>query len=134
MRDTRIPAQIDAQGLQTYEMARTKSFSYSALNLRALSTLATVAQPLGIDLYQPSKPGAPGILTAVDALLPYDPRHPWPREQIEKNREDSVCPALYSAVGYTHDAKYSEALKRFQCKATAKDEIIALGNKDKQEP
>jgi hypothetical protein len=128
VRDTRIPEQIDAKGLQKYEMVRTKSFSYSALNLYALSTMATVAQPLGIDLYQPSKPGAPGILTAVNALLPYDPEHPWPHEQIEKNREDSVCPALYAAVGYTHDAKYTDALKRFRCEATAKDEIIALGN------
>src|SRR5579883_2945217 len=103
VRDTRIPEQIDAIGLQKYEMVRTKSFSYSALNLYALSTMATVAHPLGIDLYQPSKPGAPGILTAVNALLPYDPEHPWPHEQIEKNREDSFCPALYAAVGYTHD-------------------------------
>jgi len=109
-------------------MVRTKSFSYSALNLRALSTLATVAQPLGIDLYQPSKPGAPGILTAVDALLPYDPQHPWPHEQIEKNREDSVCPAVYFAAGYTHDPKYTDGLKRFECETTAQYEIIALGN------
>ena len=128
VRDTRIPEQIDAKGLQKYEMVRTKSFSYSALNLRALSTLATVAQPLGIDFYQPSKPGAPGILTAVDALLPYDPQHPWPHEQIEKNREDSVCPALYFAAGYTHDPKYTDALKRFECETTAQYEIIALGN------
>lgn len=128
VRDTRIPEQIDAKGLQKYEMVRTKSFSYSALNLRALSTLATVAQPLGIDLYQPSKPGAPGILTAVDALLPYDPQHAWPHEQIEKNREDSVCPALYFAAGYTHDPKYTDALKRFECETTAQYEIIALGN------
>ena len=32
------------------------------------------------------------------------------------------------AVGYTHDPRYTDALKRFQCEATAKDEIIALGN------
>ena len=76
VRDIRIPEQIDAEGLQKYEMARTKSFSYSALNLRTLTTLATVAQPLGIDLYQPAKHGAPGILTAVDALLPYDASAP----------------------------------------------------------
>ena len=128
VRDTRIPAQIDAKGLQKYELVRTKSFSYSALNLRGLMTMATVARPLGIDLYQPSNPGAPGILTAVDALLPYDPQHPWPHEQIEKNREDSACPALYLAAGYTHDPKYTDGLKRFACETSAEYAIMALGN------
>jgi hypothetical protein len=128
VRDHRIPDEIDAQGMQQYEMARTKSFSYSALNLHALSVLTSIAAPLGIDLYQPIKPGAPGILTAVDALLPYDPQHPWPHEQIEANREDSVCPALFYAAGYTHDAKYVDAEKRFECKTTAESAIIGLGN------
>ena len=128
VRDHRIADEIDAQGMQKYEMARTKSFSYSALNLHALSVLASIAAPLGIDLYLPSGPGAPGILTAVDALLPFDPSHPWPHEQIEANREDSVCPALFYAAGYTHNAKYVDAEKRFECKMTAESAIIARGD------
>ena len=55
-------------------------------------------------------------------------QHPWPHEQIEANREDSICPAIYSAAGYTHDPKYKDGLKRFDCKSTAKYEIVALGN------
>ncbi len=128
VRDVRIPEEIDAQGMQQYEMARTKSFSYSALNLHALTTLAAVAEPLGIDLYRSSKPDAPGILTAIDALLPFDKQHPWPHEQIEKDREDSICPALNYAVGQTHDPKYADGLKRFACESTAEGEIVALGN------
>jgi hypothetical protein len=128
VREVRIPEQIDAQGLQKYEMARTKSFSYSALNLHALTVLATLAQPLGIDLWQPLKPDAPGILTALDALLPYDKAHPWPHQQIEANREDSVCPALFYAVGQTHDAKYVDGVKRFDCKVEAFDAVVMLGD------
>jgi hypothetical protein len=123
VRDRRIPEEVDAKGMQKYEMARTKSFSYSALNLRALTVLAAVAAPLGIDLYEVK----PGILAAIDALLPYDAQHPWPYEQIEKDREDSVCPALFYAVGKTHDAKYADGLKRFECKASASDLIVELG-------
>jgi hypothetical protein len=129
VRDQRIPDEIAADGLQKYEMARTKSFSYSAMNLHALATLATIAQPLGIDLWKPAQPGGPGILTAIEALLPYDANHPWPHEQIEANREDSICPALYFAVGYTHDPKYTDGLNRFHCKATAEDLIISIGDK-----
>jgi len=128
VRDHRIPDEIDAQGMQKYEMERTKSFSYSALNLHALTVLATIAAPLGIDLYTSGKAGAPGILTALDALLPYDPQHPWPHEQIEANREDSICPALFYAAGHTHDAKYVDAEKRFECKITAESSIIAAEN------
>ena len=128
VRDQRIPDQIAADGLQKYEMVRTKSFSYSAMNLHALSLLAAMAQPLGIDLWQPSKPGGATILHAVDALLPYDARHPWPHQQIVANLEDSICPALYYAIGHTHDSKYVDGVKRFDCKTTAEDQIISLGN------
>lgn len=127
VRDERIPNEIDATGMQKYEMARTKSFSYSTMNLHALAVLAALAHPLGIDLYRPIRTGAAGILTAIDALLPYDPQHPWPHEQIEQNRENSICPALYYAAGQTHDPKYVTAEKRFECKVTAEYKIIGLG-------
>ena len=124
----RIPDQIDAQGMQKYEMARTKSFSYSAFNLEALTAFAATVAPLGIDLYKPVTPGAPGILTAIDALLPYDSKHPWPHEQIVPDLESSLCPALVLAGAHTHDAKYIDAQKRFECKSTAVTIIESLGN------
>jgi hypothetical protein len=127
VRDVRIPDEIGPDGLQKYEMARTKSFSYSAMNLHALTTLASMAEPVGLDLWQPSKPGGPTILLAIDALLPYDAHHPWPHEQIEAGREDSICPALSYALGHTHDARYQDGLKRFQCEPTVKDQIVQMG-------
>ncbi len=122
--DHRIPLQIDAKGLQKYEMARTKSFSYSAMNLHGLTLLATMARPLGLDLYKPKTSGGPGILTAINALVPCDRLHAWPFEQIQKDREDSLCPALYYAFGRTHESVYSDALKRFECKLTAAYALI----------
>lgn len=119
VKNERIPSEIDASGMQKYEMIRTKSFSYSAMNLQALSLLAVIARPLRIDLYKPVKPGAPGILTAVNALMPYDPQHKWPHPQVEPAREDSFCSALVLAEAYTHDPKYVDALQRFACKKTA---------------
>lgn len=130
VRDERIPNQIDANGLQKYELARTKSFSYSAMNLHALTTLAFMGERLGVDLWHPApaRPGGPTILKAIDALLPYDAGHPWPHQQIVPNLEDSICPALFYAVGYTHEAKYTDALKRFACKASAEDLVVSLGS------
>jgi hypothetical protein len=128
VRDHRIPDQIDAQGMQKYELARTKSFHYSAFNLQALTLFAATVAPLGIDLYQPVTPGGPSILTAIDALLPYDSKHPWPHEQVVPGQEDNLCPALVLAAGHTHDAKYIDAQKRFECKRTAVTMIESFGN------
>jgi hypothetical protein len=118
VRDQRIPSQFDAQGMQKYELARTNSFSYSAFNLDALTNLAAIVAPTGIDLYKPVKPGAPGILTGIDALLPYDAQHLWPHDQISKGKEDSLCPALIRTAAHTQGAKYAEAERRFDCKQT----------------
>ena len=98
---------------------RTNSFSYSAFNLEALTTVGEIVAPLGEDLYKPVQPGAPGILTGINALLPYDAQHPWPHDQITKGLENSLCPALVRASAHTHEAKYADAQKRFACRQTA---------------
>jgi len=125
VRTERIPAQIPADGLQPLEMVRTQSFSYSAFNLEALTLASITAQQLGVDLFQPVKTGAPGLLTALDALLPYDAQHKWPHEQITDHKEGTLCPALIIAAAHTHDAKYTDALQRFACKPTAAQMIQA---------
>jgi hypothetical protein len=84
-----------------------------------LTTVDEIVAPLGEDLCKPVKPGAPGILTGIDALLPYDKQHPWPHEQITSGLEGSLCPALVRAAAHTQEAKYVEAQKRFACKTTA---------------
>ena len=117
--DVRIPSQIDAAGMQKYEMVRTQSFSYSAMNLEALTLNAAIGERVGLDLYQPAAPGAPAILTAINALMPYDAQHKWPHQQISANKENSLCPALIMAAAHTHDAKYTDALQRFRCEINA---------------
>jgi len=129
VREQRIPSQFDAKGMQKYELVRTNSFSYSAFNLEALTMLAEIVAPLGEDLYKPVKAGAPGILTGIDALLPYDAQHSWPHEQIGKNMEGSLCPALVRAAAHTQDAKYTEAQKRFACKQTAVTMLEAVSSR-----
>ena len=119
IREQRIPSQFDAEGMQKYELVRTNSFSYSAFNLEALTTVGEIVAPLGEDLYKPVQPGAPGILTGINALLPYDAQHPWPHDQITKGLENSLCPALVRASAHTHEAKYADAQKRFACRQTA---------------
>ena len=84
-----------------------------------MTELADIVASTGIDLYKVK----PGILTGIDALLPYDAEHLWPHEQISKGHEDSLCPALMAAAAHTDDAKYTDAEARFGCKATAESRL-----------
>jgi hypothetical protein len=119
-RDQRIPAQFDKDGMQKYELTRTNSFSYSAFNLEALTELASIVGPLGVDLYTPA------LLKGMDALLPFDKDHKWTHEQIGADMEGSVCPALVRIGAHTGDAKYADAEKRFDCKFSTVQKIEML--------
>jgi len=121
----RIPAQIKPNGDQPLELRRTNSFFYSFYNLQALSTDAAVALQLGIDLYKPAKPGDPTILTALDALLPYDLDHPWPHEQIIDRQNNAACWTLDYAEAHVPSPKYEDALQRFHCNHMAYAYIIS---------
>jgi len=95
VKTVRIPSQFDKDGLQKYELVRTNSFSYSAFNLEALTELAQVAAASGVNLYAPEKPGAPGILTGLDALLPFDPQHKWTHAQLRAVADGCIAPGNY---------------------------------------
>lgn len=123
--DQRIPSQFDKAGMQKYELVRTNSFSYSAFNLEALTELSQITARTGVDLYQPT----PGILTGLDALLPYDKDHKWPHQQIGADMEGSVCPPLNRVAAHTGDAKYEAAKARFSCKETPFSMLETLGGK-----
>jgi hypothetical protein len=124
----RIPRQIKPDGDQPLELARTNSFFYSFYNLQALTTDASVALQLGIDLYQPARPGDPTILTALDALLPYDLNHPWPHEQIKDRQNNAPCWTLYYVEAHVPSPKYEDALKRFDCNRMAYGYIISYSH------
>jgi hypothetical protein len=124
----RIPNQIKANGEEPLELRRTNSYFYSFYNLQALSIDAAVGLQLGIDLYQPAKRGGPTILTALDALLPYDLEHPWPHEQIKDRQNNAACWTLYYAEAHVTSAKYEDALQRFACKRMAYGYVIGYSH------
>ena len=81
----RIAAQIEPDGTQPRELERTKSFSYSAMNLRGLIKLASYGQDYGIDLWNFETKDGRSIKKAINFMIPFA-KNPetWKYEQILK--------------------------------------------------
>ncbi|MGG7667129.1 alginate lyase family protein [Yersinia sp. J1] len=71
--------QLEANGAQPLELARTRSFHYSDFNLQAVTQLATLANNLHLDLWRYQTPNGSGLLKALDFMAPYiDKNLDWP--------------------------------------------------------
>jgi hypothetical protein len=79
----RIAAQIEPDGRMPYELARTRSFSYTNMNLRGFLHLARLAEHVDVDLWRYRSADGRSIEAALDWLEPFVAgRKDWDREQI----------------------------------------------------
>lgn len=109
----RIGRQIEADGRQPSELARTKSLGYSIFNLRALMGLAMLANEMGIDLWHYRAPDGGSIRAALDFLIPYAlNERKWQYQQIDEFQpKELVGPLLQAAIAYK-DHDYEAAAEK----------------------
>lgn len=94
----RILRQIEPDGTQPRELARTLSLTYTTYNLLALASLAMIARDLRIDLWAEAGPAQGRLLKALDWMEPYYAgRQEWDKKQIHPFNMSSVAPLLYLA-------------------------------------
>jgi hypothetical protein len=112
----RIDPEIKEDGSQPLELARTKSFGYSLMNLRAFFELAEMGQKLGVDLWHTR------VRAAFEYLLPYYADKPWPHDELggvtQGDRHDLLAlgkraAIAYSQIGYDHTICHTTA-ERFE--------------------
>lgn len=84
----RIFAQIEPDGSQPKELARTKSISYSVMNLHGFLGLARLGQKVGVDLWDAQSEDGRSIKKGYQYMLPYlTQEKSWEYQQIvEDNR------------------------------------------------
>ena len=104
----RIFTQIEPNGSQPKELARTKSFSYSVMNLHGFLYLARLGQKVGVDIWGIESEDGRSIQKAYEYLLPYVMQEKeWEYKQIID--VDHQTKNLISDLKYTRDT--------FNCKA-----------------
>ncbi len=112
----RIDAQVEPDGRQPEELARTRSFSYSVFNLRWAFLAAQLAPAVGVDLFGYTSADGRSLRSALDYLVPVaDGREHWPHPQLEGSwggAEDELAALLRQAALAYDDPAYEAARQR----------------------
>jgi hypothetical protein len=98
-KERRIASQIEPDGRQPHELARTKSFDYSLMNLRGMFDLATLGERVGVDLWHFESADGRGIRKALDRLVPFATGEAeWTDRQIVEPDPARLAPLLLRAA------------------------------------
>jgi len=106
----RIDAQIQSDGRQPRELARTRAWDYSVFNLEALFNAASIAEKSGVDLWNYKSADGRGIRQALDWLLPFAiGESKWTHSQITPFQPEKLAPLLRRATIAYRDPAYEKA-------------------------
>jgi len=112
--EKRFAVQLDAQGNQPRELARTKSLGYSLFNLQAYLTLAQLGHAAGVDVWKLSTPDGKNLASALRAIAPYaDPAKPWPQADLEEGDRAKIVPLLVQALQLGEDPVLRATVKAY---------------------
>ena len=100
----RIAVQIEPDGRQPLELARTKAWSYSVGNLDGLMTLARLGENVGIDLWNYETPDGRSIRKALEFLKPFaSGEKKWPYQQLGEWQPQLLSPLINrGAAHFSH--------------------------------
>lgn len=104
----RIAVQIEPDGREPLELARTNAWGYSNFSLQALTELATFGDEVGVDLWNFKTADGRSIRAAVDFLEPYAAgEKAWDYQQIGGFHAGAMMPTLLRAAKVYHDPNYA---------------------------
>lgn len=113
-RDQILGKQIQPNGAAPREEARTRSLSYSAFNLEAMSNVCRIAEINGVDLWSAKAKNGASITTMIDYLTPYlsDPKK-WTKEQIAEFSNDGIYFLAFAGMG-TRRSEYLALYRKLE--------------------
>ena len=108
------PCNISADGKQKHELARTRSFDYSTMNLAGMFCLARLGEHVGVDLWDFEVGGKNALHAALGYLAPYaDAEKKWPHKQIRTIKRAKLLPLLRQGLLVYKEPRYRDMIGRF---------------------
>jgi len=108
-RTERIAKQIESDGSQPRELARTTSKGYTEFNLEAFFTLASIGSNIGVDLWNYQSDDGRSIRKAFDWVIPYlRDKKEWTHKQIKSFDPAQYYPLLMKASRVYRSQAYEE--------------------------
>ena len=110
----RIATQIEPDGRQPLELARTKAWSYSNGNLDGLMQLATLGQYVGVDLWNFQTKDGRSIRQALDFLVPIAiAEKEWAYQEIGGGvKPETLFPLMRRAAAIYRDRRYQTVMTK----------------------
>src|SRR5256884_6117557 len=113
VKQKRIAMQIEPDGRQPLELARTKAWSYSNGNLDGVMQLATLGQHAGVDLWNFETRDGRSIRKALDFLTPIAiGDRKWQYQELGGVKPESLFPLMRRAAAVYHDKEYQASMAK----------------------
>jgi len=112
-RQKRIATQVEPDGRQPLELARTKAWSYSLMNLDGLMLLATLGDRAGVDLWNFQTSDGRGIRKALEFLTPVAlGEQKWQNPEIGGAKPEALFPLMQRAATVYRDKQYQTMMTK----------------------
>lgn len=103
----RIAVQIEPDGRQPLELARTRAWSYSVGNLDGLTEIATLGENVGVDLWNYQTSDGRSIRRAFEFLFPFSVGEKWKYQQLGEWQPQMLYPLMRRASRHYRDEKFT---------------------------
>jgi hypothetical protein len=128
-----LETQLDFDGKQTHEIARTRSFFYSCYNLDALTHIAMIGDKVGMDMWQYKTKDQKSLMLAIKYLAPVINGEAWPYTDIHGIDLSDLVAALARMSSYAPSSDISSLLSKTITILVEKEQATGKKNKDLQE-
>jgi hypothetical protein len=109
----RIAQQVESDGRQQHELARTRAWQYSLFNLTGLFDAAALADKVGIDLWNYETADKRSIRKVLEWLIPFATGEKiWPYKEISSVEPQKLAPLLRQAANIYREPRYEKVIAK----------------------